>query len=109
MSINDSYIGMIMYDIPVNNKKARKNYELFRTTLLRKGYYQIQESIYVCKFSYKSTITSHQLKLKNIAPKDSNIKMLTLTKNQFHSMFVIAGVKTFIEEILTNERTIIEL
>lgn len=109
MSIDNSYIGMVMYDIPVNDKKARKNYEFFRKTLLKKGYYQIQESIYVCKFSYKSTVVAHQLKLKSIAPKDSNIRMLILTKNQFHSIFVISGTKTFIEEILNNEKTIIEL
>ena len=109
MSINTSYVGMVMYDIPVNDNKSRKKYELFRKTLLRKGYYQIQESIYVCQFSYKSTIIAHQLKLKSIAPKNSNIRMLTLTKSQFNSMFVIAGEKTFIEEILTNDKVIIEL
>ena len=40
MSIDNSYIGMVMYDIPVNDKKARKDYESFRKTLLKKGYYQ---------------------------------------------------------------------
>ncbi len=108
MSTND-YITMIMYDIPINNNKDRKDYVNFRKTLLKKGYYQLQESIYICKFSYKSTIISHQLEMKKLAPKDSNVRMLVLTKNQFNSMHIIAGEKTFFESILSEERKIIEL
>ena len=108
MSTND-YIIMIMYDIPINNNKDRKDYVNFRKILLKKGYYQLQESIYICKVSYKSTITSHQLEMKKLAPKDSNVRMLVLTKNQFNSMYIIAGEKTFFESILSEERKIIEL
>lgn len=109
MSINENYIGMVMYDIPVDDSKARREYIDFRKSLLRKGYYQIQESIYVCKIAYESTIKSHQAELKKLSPKNSNIRMIVLTKNQFNSMHVIAGRKTFFERILSKERQIIEL
>ena len=109
MSINESYIGMVMYDIPIDDSKARREYTDFRKSLLGKGYYQIQESIYVCKIAYESTIKLHQSELKKLSPKNSNIRMIILTKNQFNSMYVIAGRKTFFESILSQERQIIEL
>lgn len=109
MSTNESYIGMVMYDIPVDDGKARREYTDFRKNLLGKGYYQIQESIYVCKIAYESTIKLHQAELKKLSPKNSNIRMIILTKNQFNSMHVIAGRKTFFESILSQERQIIEL
>ncbi len=109
MIINSGFIGIIMYDIPVQNGMMRKNYVNFRNELLRKGYYQIQESIYICKFKNKSTATLHARELRNIAPLQSNVRMLTLTKTQFNQMEVIAGDKTFNEKILTTEKLILEL
>lgn len=109
MSINSGFIGMVMYDISVQNGIMRKEYLNFRNELLRKGYYQIQESIYICKFKHKSTSILHIRELKNIAPARSNVRMLTLTKTQFNQMEIIAGEKTFNEEILTTDHLILEL
>ncbi|MGL6064538.1 MAG: CRISPR-associated endonuclease Cas2 [Fusobacteriaceae bacterium] len=109
MITNPSFIGMIIYDISVQNNKMRREYTTFRNKLLRKGYYQIQESVYVCKFKYKTTANLHLKELKRIAPKESNIRMITLTKAQFNLMETISGEKSFNEKILSEEKIILEL
>ena len=89
--------------------KQEGNTLILEKNLLGKGYYQIQESIYGCKIAYESTIKLHQAELKKLSPKNSNVRMIVLTKNQFNSMHVIAGQKAFIERILSQERQIVDL
>lgn len=108
MSIKN-YIGLLMYDISTNTVKERKNYDIFRKTVLRAGYYQLQESIYICRYKYKDKITNDLELFKKIAPKNSNIRFLLLTKQQFSTIEIVAGEKSFIEKILTEKKCIIEL
>lgn len=104
-----NYIVLLMYDISVNTAKDRKNYDIFRKTVLRTGYYQLQESVYICRYKYRDKITSDLELFKKIAPENSNIRFILLTKQQFSTMEIVAGEKSFIEKILTERNCIIEL
>lgn len=107
MSIN--YIGLLMYDISINTNIQQKEYNNFRKSILKTGYYQLQESIYICRYKYKDKISNDLTLFKKIAPKNSNIRFLLLTEQQFSTMEVIAGEKSFVEEILTEKKYIIKL
>lgn len=109
MSINKGYIGLLFYDIPVQDHKMRKSYEIFRKTIKKYGYYQIQESVYACKFNYKNTANTHIKRLQKVAPIGANIRMLILTKIQFNNMLVISGEISFNEKILAMDNLILEL
>lgn len=106
---SNGYIGMVFYDISVLDLKMRKKYDKFRKNLLRKGFYQLQESVYICKYNYKATINLHLEELRMLAPKEANVRMLILTQVQFNAMEVIAGEKNFYENILTQDNLILEL
>lgn len=105
----NSYIVMVLYDIPVTSYTQRKKYVYFRNKLLEQGYYKLQESIYVCKYSYREIIERDVGILKKFIPKNSNIRILILTKTQFNNMKVLSGDKSFFEKILTEEKLILEL
>lgn len=107
--MNTNYIGLLMYDISVENEKQRKEYTNFRKRLLKTGYYQLQESVYICRYKYKDKMTNDLSLFKEIAPKNSNIRFILLTKQQFSSIEVISGEKSFIEKILTEKNYIVEL
>lgn len=106
---SNGYIGMIFYDISVLDLKMRKKYDKFRKNLLSKGFYQLQESVYICRYNYKTTINLHLAELRMLAPKEANVRMLILTQVQFNAMEVIAGEKNFYENILTQDNLILEL
>lgn len=53
--MNTNYIELLTYDISVENEKQRKEYTNFRKRLLKTGYYQLQESIYICRYKDKIT------------------------------------------------------
>lgn len=107
--MNTNYIGLLMYDISIDNTTQQKEYNNFRKTILKTGYYQLQESIYICRYKYKDKISNDLTLFKEIAPKNSNIRFILLTKQQFSSMEIISGEKSFIEKILTEKNCIIEL
>ncbi len=109
MNISKGYIGLLFYDIPMENSKMRKEYQIFRKAIIKIGYYQIQESVYACKINYKATRDSQIKELKMIAPIGANIRFLFLTKLQYKNMFLISGEATFNENILLKDNFILEL
>ena len=51
--MNINYIGILMYDFPMKTGKERKEYAIFRKEIVKRGYYQIQKSIYIITTSTK--------------------------------------------------------
>lgn len=104
-----NYIGLLMYDISISCSLERKDYENFRKNILKKGYYQLQESVYICRYKYREKIKVDLEEIKKLAPIKSNIRFILLTKQQFSTIEILSGEKSFIEDILSRKRAIIEL
>lgn len=107
--MSTNYIGLLMYDISTGSNTQQREYNNFRKSILEAGYSQLQESIYICRYKYKDKISNDLTLFKKIAPKNSNIRFLLLTEQQFSTMEVITGEKSFVEEILTDRKHIIKL
>ncbi len=45
--MNRKGVIMLMFDLPMANKEQRRAYNKFRGTLIKNGYMQMQESLYV--------------------------------------------------------------
>lgn len=54
MSIN--YVGLLMYDFPMKTGEERKEYATFRKEIIKRGYYQIQKSVYIVSTSTKEKL-----------------------------------------------------
>lgn len=48
--MNTHHIGLLIYDISIENENQRKEYTNFRKILLKTGYYQLQESVYIYRY-----------------------------------------------------------
>ena len=96
------YIGIIMYDLPMQTKNDLLRYKNFRKKLIEKGYYQLQKSVYIMKSKTKEKIELVEKQLTIIAPKNFSIRSIILTEEQFQKIKILVGNKTMGEKVLNN-------
>ena len=99
MIMSTEYIGLIMYDLPMQTDNEILRYKNFRKKLIEKGYYQLQKSIYIIRSKTKEKIELAEKQLSIMAPENSSIRSIILTEDQFQKMKVLAGEVTMGEKI----------
>lgn len=99
MIMSTEYIGLIMYDLPMQTDNEILRYKNFRKKLIEKGYYQLQKSVYIMRSKTKEKIELAEKQLSMLAPENSSIRSIILTEDQFQKMKVLAGEVTMGEKI----------
>lgn len=82
---------MVMFDLPVETIKQKKDYRLFRKALINEGFLMMQYSIYVRICINRQSINALETKIKSFIPKDGIVQTLVLTENQYNSMHFFSG------------------
>ncbi len=75
-----------MFDLPTDTKKARKDYTDFRKHLLKDGFTMLQYSVYVRHCSSEENADVHFNRVKGFLPDDGEVRLVTLTGQQFGRM-----------------------
>ena len=99
MIMSTEYIGLIMYDLPMQTDDEILRYKNFRKKLIEKGYYQLQKSVYIIRSKTKEKIELAEKQLSILAPENSSIRSIILTDEQFQKMKVLTGEVTMGEKI----------
>ena len=99
MIMSTEYIGLIMYDLPMQTDNEILRYKNFRKKLIEKGYYQLQKSVYIIRSKTKEKIEQAEKQLSILAPENSSIRSIILTDEQFQKMKIISGEATMGEKI----------
>jgi CRISPR-associated protein Cas2 len=97
-----------MFDLPVNSRKARKDYTRFRKYLIKDGYSMMQFSVYGRITRNHDDAYKHINRLKANLPPRGSVRALTVTEKQYASMLVLVGKRTAEEDLLI-PREILEL
>lgn len=95
---------IIMYDLPNTTKEENQFYTLFRKNIIKLGYTQIQQSIYVKVLQSKTLSNSHIEKLRKIIPPKGKIRAFILTEMQYESQIILSGEINENELINDDER-----
>lgn len=103
MIMSTEYIGLIMYDLPMQTDNEILRYKNFRKKLIEKGYYQLQKSVYIIRSKTKEKIELAEKQLSILAPENSSIRSIILTDEQFQKMKIISGEATMGEKILNSK------
>lgn len=106
--MSTKYVSLLMYDLPMRTEKEIREYNRFRKNIIKKGYYQLQESVYIMNSNTKERIETVEKQLSLIIPKNSSVRTLLLTEDQFKKMKIISGEMTKGEVIARNERKLLE-
>ena len=76
-----------MFDLPVDTKKARREYTLFRKFLLQDGFAQMQYSVYGRHCSSEDNAAVHVQRVERHVPPDGEVRI----KNDF--VFAMTGYR----------------
>jgi CRISPR-associated protein Cas2 len=82
---------VVMFDLPVDTKKARRAYTQFRKALLRDGFTKMQFSVYIRHCASKENADVHTSRVQAIVPDDGEVRVITITDKQFERMRIFWG------------------
>lgn len=77
---------LVLFDLPTDTKKARKEYALFRKQLLQDGFTMFQFSIYLRHCPNADNANMHIQRVKRMLPPHGKIGILRITDKQFGDM-----------------------
>jgi CRISPR-associated protein Cas2 len=83
--------AIVMFDLPVDTKKARRAYALFRKALLQDGFTKMQYSVYARHCPSEENLAVHVQRVEKIVPDDGEVRVLQLTDKQFERMRIFWG------------------
>ncbi|MEJ7592097.1 MAG: CRISPR-associated endonuclease Cas2 [Planctomycetaceae bacterium] len=82
---------MAMFDLPVDDKDARRRYAQFRGLLLDNGFSQLQYSVYARCCESESAAETQRKKIVCKLPSDGHVRLIMITDRQFEKMEVYIG------------------
>ncbi|PID66956.1 MAG: CRISPR-associated endonuclease Cas2 [Fusobacteriales bacterium] len=97
---------LLFFDLPTLTIANKRNYTHFRKTLIKNGFFMMQESVY-CKIALNMTNVNTIMRiLEENKPDEGFIQILVITEKQFEKMITLLG--DFETETLnTDERLVI--
>ncbi len=81
----------VMFDLPTETKWQRKRAALFRKSLLKDGFVMAQFSVYVRHCASHDSLDIHTRIVKEAAPYEGTISILSVTDKQFERTIHIVG------------------
>ena len=84
---------LVMFDLPVDDAKARKAYTRFRKALLKDGFAKMQYSVYVRHCASRENAEVHEARVGAWVPPEGEVRILRITDKQYERMTVFWGKK----------------
>lgn len=97
---------IVMFDLPTETSKNRRDYTIFRRFLIKSGFLMMQESIY-CKLAQNATAADGIAEnIRKNKPPDGLVQILKITEKQFSKIEYIVG-ESQSQVLDTDERMVI--
>ena len=96
-----------MFDLPTDSDNEKREYRIFRKSLIENGFVMMQFSVYVRTCPNRTFANKFLPKIKNIAPRHGNVRLLTITEKQYNDMEMVVGKRGTEEFIMDNSRIIV--
>ncbi len=84
---------LVMFDLPVDTKDARKAASDFRKDLIHDGYFMVQFSVYARPCGSADRIDTHVRRLRPMIPARGQVRGITITDAQWGRMIVVQSQK----------------
>ena len=84
---------LVMFDLPVADKKDRRNYAKFRHFLLDEGFQMAQFSIYYRLLSGKEVAEKYDKAIRTNLPPKGTVQILSITDKQYENIRTYTGKK----------------
>ncbi len=98
---------LLFFDLPMESNKDKKEYRKFIKFLTGEGFIRLQYSVY-CKLCINNDSAQTEIKrIKLNSPSLGDIRMMSITENQFQKIININETHSLQETINTTNRLII--
>ncbi|MGL5380151.1 CRISPR-associated endonuclease Cas2 [Clostridium sp.] len=91
---------IVFFDLPVVQKKDRKEYQQFRRFLINDGYMMIQYSVYSRICNGTEGCNKHISRLKKSLPSKGSVRFIQITEKQYSEMKFLVGKKKPQEKVV---------
>lgn len=98
---------MVLFDLPVETDRQRKEYRLFRKRLIKEGYLMMQKSVYAKLVVNEGAAGAAIVRLRKYRPPEGLVQVLKVTEKQFATMEFIAGKRADFDEVDAMEEFIV--
>jgi CRISPR-associated protein Cas2 len=82
---------IVLFDLPVDTKAARRAYARFRKDLLRDGFAKMQFSVYIRHCASEENAVVHIGRVERMVPPDGEVRIFVITDKQFERMRIFWG------------------
>lgn len=82
-----------MFDLPTTTKVQRREYTLFRNSLLKLGFVRMQFSVYYRFAPSDEKMAALARSVKEVLPPAGEVRIVLITGKQFEKMLVFLGKK----------------
>lgn len=97
---------IVLFDLPMDTKSERDSYTRFRKFLLSDGYTMIQYSVYSRFCQNFFDVEKHIKRVKASYINNGNIRILTITEQQYEKMILLVGEKVEEEDLINADSLI---
>lgn len=80
-----------MFDLPVDEREARRDYTRFRKALLAEGFMMLQFSVYALYCPSEEAAATYRKRVRTALPPRGQVRLLAVTDLQFGKMEVFQG------------------
>ena len=94
---------LILFDLPTETKKDRREAQQFRKKLLKDGFTMFQFSSYLRHCSSRENANVHILRAKRILPEYGKVAILHITDRQFGMMELFFGQRQIENQKVTQQ------
>lgn len=99
---------LVMYDLPIQNKKEQHDYAVFHRFLINNSFYMMQESVY-CRLARNNDFARKVIQqVADNAPKRGDVRCLKITEEQYQNIRIFCGQKSE-QELLTTMEELVEI
>lgn len=84
---------IVLFDLPTDTRAARRQYSLFRKSLLQDGFTMMQYSVYMRHCASDENAQVHSDRVKSGLPADGEVRIIKITDKQFAKIQVFYGKK----------------
>ena len=82
---------VVMFDLPTDTKRARREYALFRKFLIQDGFMMTQYSVYSRCCPSHENMNVHIERVQRNLPPNGEVRILPVTDKQFEKMRIFFG------------------
>lgn len=83
----------VMFDLPVETKKQRKEAALFRKNLIKDGFVMMQFSVYIRHCASYESQQVHIRRVRSFTPVSGHVSILSVTDKQYGNIVNIWGAE----------------